>query len=304
MTHELPRTRAGLEPLLAARGLRPSRRRGQNFLVDAALADAIVADADVGPTDHVLEIGPGAGALTQPLLAVAGHVTAIELDRGLAELLREALGEHPRLTLVEGDALADDGPGRLHAAIDDAIRAARAGAFERVLVVANLPYSAGTAMVSRLLRRDDPPDSIVAMLQREVVDRLRAETGTKAYGPLAVIVRLRADVSVLRRVPRDVFFPRPDVESVVFRLALHGTDPGGTGTVQTDGGQTDGAAARAAVDLAERGFSQRRKRLARVLRGVVTPEQLAACGIDADARAERVSPDAWRQLAALVENCG
>src|SRR6185295_17958277 len=105
VTDGIPRTRADLVALLESRGLRLSKRYGQSFLVDPQLADAIVADAGVTERDAVVEIGPGAGGLTQPLLAAAGRVTVVEIDAGLVELLREHLGGNARLRIVHGDCL-------------------------------------------------------------------------------------------------------------------------------------------------------------------------------------------------------
>jgi 16S rRNA (adenine1518-N6/adenine1519-N6)-dimethyltransferase len=284
----IPRTRSGLAPLLEARGLRLSKRLGQNFLVDVALADAIVADAELTDRDLVIEIGPGAGGLTQPLLATGAHVLALELDRGMVALLDEHLGDEERLTLVEGDAL--DGPEGLHPAVLDVLDGARDHGFERVLVVANLPYSAGTPVLARLLRRPTSPDAIVAMLQREVVDRLRAQVGGRDYGPLAVLGALRADVTVLRSVPRDVFLPKPSVDSTVFRVTPR---PG-----------SDVAVACAAADLATVAFRKRRKKLAKSLRDVASIQTIQAAGLDPNTRAERVPPEGWVRLSRLLEGRG
>lgn len=288
MPTPIPRTRSGLAPLLEARGLRLSRRLGQNFLVDAALADAIVTDAGVTPDDVVIEIGSGAGGLTQPLLDAGAHVLAIELDRGMAALLREHLGDEERLTLVEGDAL--DGPDGLHPAIVEVLDGARAAGFARVLVVANLPYSCGTPILAALLRREQPPDAIVAMLQREVVDRLRAQPGGSDYGPLAVLGALRADVTVLRSVPRQVFLPQPAVDSTVFRVVPR---PG-----------SDVERACAAADLAAIAFRKRRKRLAKALKGVVGIQTIETAGLDPGERAERVPPEGWVRLSRILAGRG
>lgn len=288
----LPRTRGPLVELLNARGLRLRRRDGQSFLVEPHVADAIVSDAGVTVRDAVLEIGPGAGALTVPLLHRAGHVTAVEIDRGLVALLGDEIGADPRLTLVHGDAL--DGPDGLHPAIHAALGAARAprtptaaAAFERVLVVASLPYSAGTEVVTRLLALAAPPDAIVVMLQAEVVARLAASTGTDAYGPLAVLVALTSRVRVLRRVSASSFFPRPEVESVVVRI-------------EPDAALRAAGDVAGAVALARKAFLQRRKTLARALDGFADRDALTRAGIDPALRAEEIEPGAWIRLRAVL----
>ena len=280
MPSALPRTRGEVVALLESRGLRLSKRHGQSFLVDPQLADAIVADAGVRAEDHVVEIGPGAGALTQPLVAAAARVTSVEIDSGLHALLAEHLGGDARLTLVHGDCLE----GGLHPAIGDAFAAARREG-RRALVVANLPYSVGTEALARLVDLEPPPDAIVAMLQAEVFERLRAAPGTTDYGPLAVLAATSGRVESLRRVPPEVFFPRPTVESVVFRWT---PDPER---------RVDAATRRRAVELASTAFRQRRKTVGGTLRGVVSAEALRDAGIDASARPERVAPDAWVRLA-------
>ena len=277
----LPRTRTGLLPLLESRGLAPRKRDGQNFLVDAALADAVVADAGVAPGDVVVEVGPGAGALTQPLLAAGARVVAVEIDRGLAELLTDCLAtdvDAGRLRVVHGDVL---GPGHtLHGALVETL----AGAEDRsrTHLVSNLPYSVGTLVIARTLRLAAPPSRITAMLQREVVDRLRASPGERAYGPLAVMTALHGGASLLRTVPRDVFVPRPDVASAVFAIEPRA--------------DAAGRAARAA-DLARVAFGGRRKRIARTLAGRLGAGAIRAAGVDPGARPGDVSPDRWAALA-------
>jgi 16S rRNA (adenine1518-N6/adenine1519-N6)-dimethyltransferase len=280
VTAAIPRTRADLVALLESRGLRLSKRHGQSFLVDPNLADAIVADAGVAAADHVVEIGPGAGGLTQPLTAAAARVTAVEIDAGLVRLLTERLGGIPSLAIVHGDCLEDG----VHPAIREALAAARREG-RRALVVANLPYSVGTEALARLLDMEPPPDAVVAMLQAEVHDRLRAEPGTRDYGPLAVFAATSGRVETLRRVPPEVFFPRPTVESVVFRWT---PDPAR---------RVDCATRRRANELAGTAFRQRRKSVGGTLRGVVADGALAAAGIDPAARPERIAPDAWVRLA-------
>ena len=281
MTDAIPRTRAELVALLESRGLRLTKRHGQSLLVDPNLADAIVADAGVTARDAVVEIGPGAGGLTQPLLAAAGRVTAVEIDAGLFELLRERLGGETKLRLVHGDCL----DGGLHAEIVGALASARSSGFARALVVANLPYSVGTEALARLMDLEPPPDAVVAMLQDDVVARLRAAPGTRDYGPLAVLAETTGRVETRRRVPPAVFFPRPSVESVVFRWTPDAAR------------RAPPAVRRRANELAGLAFRQRRKTLGRSLRGVVEESDLAAAGIDAAARPESVAAEAWARLA-------
>lgn len=278
----IPRTRGPLAALLDARGLRLRRRHGQNFLVEPTLAERIVDDAAVTRRDHVVEIGPGAGALTQPLLARAGRVTAVEIDRGLAELLAERLGDRPGFRLVHGDCL--DGPGGLHPSIGEALDGARSGEFERTVVVANLPYSIGTEVLVRLLGAAPPPASVTVMLQSEVLARIVARPDTDDYGPLAILASLSADVKTLRRVPPTAFLPRPAVESVVFRVTPRPASP------------EDRLAASRAVALARIAFTKRRKTLANALAGAVPSEAYARAAIDPAARPETVAPDGWLRL--------
>ena len=279
----LPRTRGPLVELLEARGLRLRSRDGQNFLVEPKVADAIVADCGVTVRDAVIEVGPGAGALTIPLLHRAGRVTAVELDRGLADLLRDELGPDPRLRLHHGDAL--DGPTGLHPAIAAELVSARGEGFERVLVVSNLPYSAGTEVLVRLLSCETPPDQITVMLQAEVVERFLAKPGTGAYGPLAVLVALTARASIVRRVGASAFFPRPEVESVVVRLV---PDPSKRGAGDVAG----------AIDLARKAFLHRRKKLSKTLDGIADAAVIVRAGIDPGARPDTLAPADWLRLRA------
>jgi 16S rRNA (adenine1518-N6/adenine1519-N6)-dimethyltransferase len=280
--HEtVPRTRAELVALLESRGLRLSKRYGQSFLVDPQLADAIVADAGVAARDVVVEIGPGAGALTRPLVAAAGRVVAVEIDAGLVDLLRGLFGDESKLRIVHGDCLEDG----LHRGIVAALASAKRDGFARALVVANLPYSVGTEALARLMDLEPPPDAVVAMLQSDVCGRLAAAPGDREYGPLAVLAATCGRVETLRRVPPTVFFPRPTVDSVVFRFTPDAAR------------RVDAATRRRANDLAGAAFRQRRKTIGRSLEGVVAAPALVAAGLDPSARPETIAPDAWVRLA-------
>jgi 16S rRNA (adenine1518-N6/adenine1519-N6)-dimethyltransferase len=200
------RTRAQL----ADRGLRPRRARGQHFLVDPQARDAIVEAAGIGADSTVLEIGPGTGILTAALLARGATVLAVELDPGLAALLRETLGANPRFRLCVGDILAFDLAGHLG---DDPARG-------RIRVVANIPYSITGPLVLRLLEGRAWFEALFLTMQREVAARLVASPGSKAYGALTLACRYRAEVRPLLAIPRAAFHPVPEVESTLVRFDL------------------------------------------------------------------------------------
>jgi 16S rRNA (adenine1518-N6/adenine1519-N6)-dimethyltransferase len=213
----LPRIRAALE----ARGLRPDRRFGQNFLTDARLLGQLVDAAEVGPGDAVVEVGPGPGTLTAVLLARGVHVIAVEVDARMVEVLHDLLGSPERLTVVCEDALA--GPGALppgaQAALDRLPGRPAAGGARAWTLVANLPYAVASTLLVDLFWADAPPRRACVTVQREVAERMVARPGTRAYGPMGVLLQLAAAVEVLRRLPPGAFWPRPRVESACVRLA-------------------------------------------------------------------------------------
>ncbi|QSG02716.1 16S ribosomal RNA methyltransferase A [Natranaeroarchaeum sulfidigenes] len=185
--------------LLARAGVRGNPDRDQHFLVDDRVLDRVPEHLDPD-TDrsHILEIGAGTGALTDRLLAVADHVTAIERDGNLADFLRREFADEidaGRLTLIEGDALAVDLP-------------------EYTASVSNLPYGASSEFAFRLLPRGKPT---VLMFQQEFAERMAASAGSDEYGRLSVSAQHYADVEVVETVPREAFSPPPEVESAIVR---------------------------------------------------------------------------------------
>jgi len=205
-TSLLSRTQATLR----ARGLRPRRARGQNFLVDPEVRDRIVAAAGLHPGDLVVEIGPGTGVLTEAVLGAGASVLAVEFDRGLAQAVSERLGTNPQLTLRQADALEFDFTQALR---DDPRRG-------RARVVANIPYSITTPLILRLVERRDLFEALFLTVQREVAGRLTAAPGGKTYGSLTLACRYWADIRSLFRIPRTAFHPVPEVESALVRFDL------------------------------------------------------------------------------------
>ncbi|MDR1766511.1 MAG: 16S rRNA (adenine(1518)-N(6)/adenine(1519)-N(6))-dimethyltransferase RsmA [Lachnospiraceae bacterium] len=188
------------------------KRFGQNFLVDAHVLDKIVAAADVGPEDVVLEIGPGIGTLTVALAARAGHVVAVEIDRSLLPILAETLEGYSNVTVIGQDIMETD--------IDEIAKTYGGG--RPIKVVANLPYYIATPIVMGLLEKDAPISQIVVMVQKEVASRMQAVPGTKDYGALSLAVLYHAQAYLAANVPPNCFIPRPRVSSAVLRLTPRG----------------------------------------------------------------------------------
>jgi 16S rRNA (adenine1518-N6/adenine1519-N6)-dimethyltransferase len=254
-------------------GIRPKRDLGQNFLIDSNILDVIARAAELGAADVVLEVGGGLGVLSEHLAERVAHVHVVELDRGLEPALRDALDAHANTTLHLADAVKLD-----LAALDPA----------PTKVVANLPYGVAASVILRTISDLPGVTTWVAMVQREVGERLAARPSTAAYGVPSVLAQLACEVRVLRPVSRTVFHPVPNVDSALVRLTRRGPAPE--------------PALRA---LVQQGFAHRRKALARSLSLApgAAPDvreraraALEAIGRPPDARAEQLAPEEWRAL--------
>jgi 16S rRNA (adenine1518-N6/adenine1519-N6)-dimethyltransferase len=264
---------------LAARlDLRPTKRLGQNFVVDANTVRRIVALSAVGPDDTVLEVGPGLGSLTLALLPVAASVVAVELDPVLArELPATVAAKAPelagRLRVVAGDALE--------------VSAAQVGAPDAL--VANLPYNVSVPVLLHLLAELPTLRQVLVMVQREVAQRLAAGPGSRTYGVPSAKAAWYGTVSLAGPVPRSVFWPQPNVDSALVRIVT-GPPPASS-------------AGRAAVfAVIDAGFSQRRKMLRSALAAWAgsaarAHEVLARAGVDPTARAEQLALPAFVAIA-------
>lgn len=265
--------------LLAEIGMEPSKALGQNFLIDTHILAIILDAAEVGPGDHVLEIGPGLGALTGELVARAGRVTAVETDRRFARRLRERFAAQSGLELIEADFLDLDCEAVVAAGVTK--------------VVSNLPYSSGSRMLMNLARATLPPARMVVMLQAEVADRLAACPGGTAFGLLSAWVQLWYTAKLRHRVSPGCFWPPPRVSSGIVVLERRDPAPGsGAGAL--------------VYDLLREAFQHRRKQLASILErapGAVaaapewTRARLESMGLDPRSRPEMLSADAWAALA-------
>ena len=289
MSH--PPTQTEIKALLAEAGLRPEKRYGQHFLIDGNLMRMLVDEADLGPADTVLEVGPGVGNLTELLVERAGRVVAVEIDPAIAEVARTRLAGVANLDFLVTDILANKHT--VAPEVLDLAEAHRLACGGPLKLVANLPYQAATPLVAELVMRDPPLERLVFTVQEEVAARFAAEPGTSDYGPVGVIVQALGKVEVLRRLGPSVFWPRPKVWSAMVRI------------------RPDAACRKRIRDLAlfrrtiHGLFVHRRKRAARSLSladaAEGSPETWAAClkaaGLDPEARGETYTVDEIVRLA-------
>lgn len=271
----LSRTRA----LLASHGLRPKAARGQHFLVDPRVRDAIVAAAGVRPGSLVVEIGPGTGVLTEALLQRGASVLAVELDRELAAALSETLGHDPRLTVLVADALRFDFVKHLGAHRERG----------RIRVVANIPYYITSPLILRLLPCRELFEALYLTVQQEVAERITAHPGTKAYGALTLACQYHAEARPVLAIPRGTFYPIPEVDSTLVGFDLLDaprvsvTDPVGL------------------FGVIRAAFGQRRKTLRNALRQAGWPTAtlegaLEACSIAGGRRGETLTLQEFARL--------
>jgi 16S rRNA (adenine1518-N6/adenine1519-N6)-dimethyltransferase len=251
------------------------KRFGQHFLHDPGILRRIVEAIAPQPADRLVEIGPGEGALTLPLLRAAGHLTAIELDRDLIASLAERARGLGDLNIISADVLTVD-------------FSALAG-FSPLRVVGNLPYNISTPILFHCLDYVGSIRDMHFMLQKEVVERMAAPPGSKTYGRLSVMLQLRCTVEPLFKVPPGAFRPPPKVDSAIVRLTPLPADA------------LPDADADLIARLVRAAFGQRRKTLSNALRDLATAQQIDAAGIDPRARAEQLAPSAFVALARRLD---
>lgn len=250
---------------------RPRKRFGQHFLTDVAVIDRILRAVDARQSDHVIEIGPGRGALTDALARSAGKLTLVELDRDLVQALQQRYRDDEHVTVVGEDALRVE-----FGRFGDALR-----------IVGNLPYNISTPLLFHLAGARSHIRDMTFMLQKEVVERITAAPGGKAWGRLGVMLALTFDSECLFEVGPDSFDPPPRVDSAVVRLVP-----------RVDAPRIADEAVLAA--LVRQAFSQRRKTLRNALRGLADAHDLGRAGIDPGARAETVDAERYAALANVI----
>ena len=246
---------------------------GQHFLTDGNVIRKIIDAIEPRPGEHFVEIGPGHGAITLPLLAAGVRLDVIEIDRDLARDL-PGLVNPSRCTVHAANALRFDF--RQIAAVGDKLRLA-----------GNLPYNISTPLLFHLLGQGPVFTDLHVMLQKEVGERMVASHGSRIYGRLTISIALRCAVTRLFTIHPGSFRPPPQVDSVFLRLVPHVTPLGDARTLAV------------ADRLVAQAFTMRRKRLSNGLRGLLTPAEIRSAGLDDGARPEELAPDAWLRLATV-----
>ncbi|MDO5413995.1 MAG: 16S rRNA (adenine(1518)-N(6)/adenine(1519)-N(6))-dimethyltransferase RsmA [Bacillota bacterium] len=251
-----------------------SKSLGQNFITDKSVIERIVEGSDVTEKDLVIEIGPGIGVLTAEAAETAAKVVAIEIDKKLIPILGETLADYDNIRVINQDILKTD--------INEIIREEReSGSFTGgVKIMGNLPYYITTPIIMGILEKGVEADSITIMMQKEVADRIKSSPGGKIYGAISVAVQYYCEVEQVASVPKEVFVPRPKVDSAVLKLTIRKERP------------VDLIDEKSFFACIKAGFGQRRKTLLNSLTGVNglgkedIKKVLENAGVDAARRAE------------------
>jgi 16S rRNA (adenine1518-N6/adenine1519-N6)-dimethyltransferase len=250
------------------------KRFGQHFLRDEDIIARIVQAVDPRPGQRIVEIGPGEGAITLPLLRKAGRLTVIELDRDLLPRIAARCADVGEIEIIPADVLTVDFTAMANAA--------------RLRVVGNLPYNISSPILFHCIDHLDAIEDMHFMLQKEVVERMAAAPGSKVYGRLSVMLQLACRVEPLIGVPPQAFRPPPKVDSAVVRL------------LPLPRGQRPVEHMELIARLVRAAFGQRRKTLSNSLHGLAGAEAMAAAGIDPGQRAEQLPVQAFVRLAAQL----
>jgi 16S rRNA (adenine1518-N6/adenine1519-N6)-dimethyltransferase len=258
---------------------RARKRFGQNFLVDNHIIDRIVSSIRPTRSDTMVEIGPGLGALTRPLCAQLDRLEVIELDRDLVQRLEQAHYDGCTLNIHNADALAFD---------FTALSAQTCGG-QKLRIVGNLPYNISTPLLFHLIDHRAVIHDMHFMLQKEVVERIAAQPGTRNYGRLSVMIQFYCAVAPLFSVPSSAFKPAPKVESAIVRL-IPEQFPGAETLDHT-----------LLETLVRQAFSQRRKTLRNTLKGLCSEEQIQQAGIRPQSRPEELSVSDYVNLLHQIE---
>lgn len=272
-------------------GISPTKKFGQNFVIDPGTVRRIVREAAVTADDHVLEVGPGLGSLTLAILETGASMTAVEIDPSLAERLPNTIAEFmpdavERFRVINRDALTVSPENLPDFSGDDTFT-----------LVANLPYNVATPILLTLLERFDNLHSFLVMVQKEVADRLAAKPGSKIYGTPSVKLAWYGTAERAGIIGRNVFWPAPNVDSALVKFTRYAADD-----TQAPSHGKSSADRELVFRLIDAAFGQRRKTLHAALKTIVPAEAFAAAGIDPTRRGETLTVTEFAALAAAVQS--
>jgi 16S rRNA (adenine1518-N6/adenine1519-N6)-dimethyltransferase len=209
-------TKTDIQRLLAGAGVEPNKRLGQHFLIDLNLMELLLSNANITENDIVLEVGSGTGSLTGELARRAGKVIAVECDDTLAEITRQHLRNAKNVEIISADVL--ESKNTINRQVIEKLQAAQQEIFGRLLLVANLPYSAASNVMLNLLSGTVVADEMIVTVQKEVAMRMAAEAGSEDYGILSIFLAAMGQCRVLRKLSPKVFWPPPQVDSAMVRF--------------------------------------------------------------------------------------
>lgn len=272
--------------LVKKHGFKFTKSLGQNFLIDDNIVDKIVAGAGIGPGDKIIEVGPGIGTLTREMASRAQNLMAVEIDKNLIPILEDTLGDYDNVKIVNEDIIKAD----IRGLIDENLGGGP------VKLVANLPYYITTPIIMRFLEENINVTDIVVMVQKEVAERMNAQPGGKDFGALSVAVQYYCDTEIVAKVPRHLFVPQPNVDSIVIALRVR---PERKYKVDDED---------LYFKVVKAAFGQRRKTLLNSISSMgnlskdQVKEALEEAGIDPKRRGETLSLDEFAILSNVIGN--
>lgn len=272
--------------LVKKHGFKFTKSLGQNFLIDDNIVDKIVAGAGIGPGDKIIEVGPGIGTLTREMASRAEALMAVEIDKNLIPILADTLGDYDNVKIVNEDIIKAD----IKGLIDENLSGGP------VKLVANLPYYITTPIIMRFLEENINVTDIVVMVQKEVAERMNAQPGGKDFGALSVAVQYYCDTEIVAKVPRHLFVPQPNVDSIVIALRVR---PERKYKVDDED---------LYFKVVKAAFGQRRKTLLNSISSMgnlakdQVKEALEEAGIDPKRRGETLSLDEFAILSNVIGN--
>ena len=272
--------------LVKKHGFKFTKSLGQNFLIDDNIVDKIVAGAGIGPGDKIIEVGPGIGTLTREMASRAQNLMAVEIDKNLIPILEDTLGDYDNVKVVNEDIIKAD----IRGLIDENLGGGP------VKLVANLPYYITTPIIMRFLEENINVTDIVVMVQKEVAERMNAQPGGKDFGALSVAVQYYCDTEIIAKVPRHLFVPQPNVDSIVIALRVRSERKY---KVDDEG---------LYFKVVKAAFGQRRKTLLNSISSMgnlakdQVKEALEEAGIDPKRRGETLSLDEFAILSNVIGN--